>query len=461
MSQAAAAGARRPRILWEVLEEHFDEGAYGLVCFARALESCERTLSDLTRYPEQRMIAQVDALLLGGEPVRARLLEPALVVSDDEDEEPEPERLALAAWALLERGYVAALQAPLRDQRALVRAALVSGVRHVRDAGCDAWLANELTPEPSQPSATGLMALAAARQLAPANLLAALQSSDPELVESAAACARHGESAKLMGAVQYLLEHDQAEVRDQCLLASLAWGAQKAWLDCKRWALDPSQPSPLSTLLYAALGTRADHEALLSLVASAADKRALLFVLGFTGNVAVYEALAAALSGDDPLNARIAAQSLGLLFGFSPAADEFSLPPPAPRELLVLPPPEEDPEAEETLPPLEADDLDADLVPTPEQELPAPAVLAITRHCEQRLKTLGSKQRLIYGRPYGLDSVAEALRRAPLRVRHGVALALGVRCAGSLWVDTRAATRKQEAQLSRIPALNLQRFSGF
>jgi hypothetical protein len=48
-----------------------------------------------------------------------------------------------------------------------------------------------------------------------------------------------------------------------------------------------------------------------------------------------------------------------------------------------------------------------------------------------------------------------------LRVRHGVALAFGVRCGGALWLDTRAATRKQEAQLGRIAALNLQRFSGF
>jgi uncharacterized protein (TIGR02270 family) len=458
---AVSAAARSPRILWEVLEEHFEEGAYGLVCFRRALESPYRTLSDLARYPEERLIAQVDALLLAGAAGSTRLLEPALAAASEEDDELEPERVELAAWTLIDAGSFSMLEASLCDPRAKVQSALIGAARHARNPAFSGWLTQKLQHAAADGPVAALLALAAARQLGTLELMAALQSTDPRVQIGAALAARYGEPAKLHGVMQYLLEHEQPAVRDAALLASLAWGSQVAWLHCKRWALDPLQPSPLATLLCAALGTRGDHELLLPLLGDASTKQALLFALGFSGNTALYPALVPFLEGPDALDARLAAQSLGLIFGFAPASDEFALPPPVRVERSTLPPAEDDPEAGEALPALENDDLDADLVPRPEEDLPAPNVAAIKRHCEERAKLLGTKARVLYGQPFNLEQVGNVLAKVPLRVRHGVALALGVRSGGSLWLDTRAPSALQRAQMSRIGTVSLRRFSGF
>jgi hypothetical protein len=61
-------------VLWDVVEEHLDEAAFLVGQFERALEHPARLLSELDRYPEGRLRAHVDALAIGGAPVRERLL---------------------------------------------------------------------------------------------------------------------------------------------------------------------------------------------------------------------------------------------------------------------------------------------------------------------------------------------------------------------------------------------------
>jgi hypothetical protein len=362
----------------------------------------------------------------------------------------------------MDAGDLAPLARLLREAPSPCQAALVTAAHHVRNPALDALLTRELSraQETDKHGAT-LLSLAAARQLSAPNLLAALQSDDPALQTSAALSARHGDSARLLGVMQYLLEQNQSDARDAALVVSLAWGSPQAWLMAKRWAFDPVQESPLATLLVAALGTRADHEQLSLLLNDPKHKHALLFALGFSGNTALYPVLAPFLDAEDPIDAKLAAQSLGLIFGFAPAADEFALPPPAAVERATLPPEEEDPEAAESLPPLEQDDLDADLLPSPEDDLPLPNVAAIKGRCEERTKALGTKGRVLYGQPFSAEQVARVLAAAPLRVRHGVALAFGVRTGGALWVQTRAATGVQRAQIGRIPSVALQRYSSF
>ena len=187
----------------------------------------------------------------------------------------------------------------------------------------------------------------------------------------------------------------------------------------------------------------------------------MLFALGFSGNSALSDTLTPYLSSDDPLEARLAAQSLGLIFGFSPAADEFSVAPPEPPQAGELPPPEADPEAQTALPALEDDDLDADLVPAPEEALPSPNTEAIVAFCERTARALSTKQRVLWGQPISAQQTARVLSEGPLRVRHYLALAHGVRSGGSIWLDTCARTAVQQSSVARVAASSVQRFVGF
>jgi uncharacterized protein (TIGR02270 family) len=434
------------RLLWDVLEEHFDQGAFGLFRYARVNQSPLHTLRDLARNPERQLIAHVDGLHCGGPLVHERLLEPAIVEPDEDD----LERLSCAAWVLLETGSFGPLAPRLHDDRPGISAALATAARHARRGDLNAWLLSELSKHAE--AHAGLLALAEGRQLLVPGLVRHLQSADPSAVAYAARLARLGDPAELLGATRQLLDHADAAVRDAALLAGLSWGEPRAWTACERWALDASQPSALATCLYAALGTRADHQALQTLPKASKARRSVLFALGFSGNTALAPLLFEPLHGSDPVEARLAAQALSMIFGFSLTADEFTLPP-RPRTEGRLPPPEEDPEAMAALPALEDDDLDADLIPLPEEQLDEPNVEAIARFCEPR----SSMTRVFYGQPFDL----ELLARAPLRVRHVLALALGVRSAGKFWLDTNAPSAAQREQLRGAAVSGGLRFTGF
>lgn len=456
MPEAVAVSARS-RVLLDVVEEHLDEAAYGLWGFARALRSPSRTLADLQRYPEENLIAHVAALRVGGAAVREQLLIPAL----NEATEEEPERLSAAAWVLMESSELEPIETLLKQPEPWMCGALADAARHVRESAFDRWLDSKLAAMPAALDTCALLALAHARQRPVPALLGPLQSDDPRVAAAAAEVARHADSSKLLGVTQYLLGHEDSKVREAALVCGLSWGIQSAWALCKAWALDAEQPSALATVLYAALGTRREHAELVALLDNPKCRPSILFALGFSGNPAVAPQLIECLGAEPAIEAKLAAQALGLIFGFAPGADEFSLAPEAPVERTQLPPAEQDPEAQASLPPLEEDDLDADLVPLPEDELPQPNAQAIADYCARAWKEGATPQRVLNARVHGAEQTAQVLASAPLSVRHALALAHGVRSGGSVWLDTRAATASQRANLPRVAAAPWQRFTGF
>src|SRR4029077_6474165 len=82
-------------ILWDLYEEHLDEAAFLWGHWERALVAANYTLDQVIEGPEERLLAHLDGLVLGGKPVAKRLLAPAL---DDDD----PGKVFAAAWALVQ-----------------------------------------------------------------------------------------------------------------------------------------------------------------------------------------------------------------------------------------------------------------------------------------------------------------------------------------------------------------------
>jgi uncharacterized protein (TIGR02270 family) len=81
-------------ILWDTYEELLDEATFLWEQWEASLSTWDCTLAEVARGPEERLLAQLDALVIGGSRVADELCVPAL-------ESPELVRVAAAAWVLL------------------------------------------------------------------------------------------------------------------------------------------------------------------------------------------------------------------------------------------------------------------------------------------------------------------------------------------------------------------------
>jgi uncharacterized protein (TIGR02270 family) len=457
-TKSNTAHGEQSELLWDVIEEHFDEACFGVTQFQRMLESPALTLRDLARHPEERLIANVDGLVVAGPEALARILAPALKAADLS----EPAVVTVAAWAMIEAGELGQLLPALNHELPELHDALAWAARLAEHPAHDAWLMNQIAAAQSDCERAGLLSLASARGLPVAVPRAWLEAPHPALQLAAARATVHGEPRAYLPALEPLLAHDLPEVREAALVPCLAWGSSPAWRCCVRWALDERAPSALALQLMAALGGPAEHMRIAEQLSEPAQRTARMFALGCSGNVKMAGALLPYLQGDE-LEAKHAAQALGMIFGFFPADDAYAAPaPPPPRtQATSLPPAEADPEAQASLPPLEADDLDADLVPSPEATLPLPNVPAITQLCEQRSQQLSANKRVLFGAFCDAAQFFHVLEVAPLRWRHTFALALAARSGGSFWLDTRGRTRIQRARLAAQPGVNLRQYAGF
>src|SRR5262245_8822795 len=118
MVMAAAAPAPAP-ILWDVIDEHLDEGEFSFTRWRRALEAPHFILSEVKRKREEPLLAHIDGLVVGGAAVAEARLQPEL-----EAEEPGAhERIVVAALALLAGGREAAVWKALSAPASVVRQA--------------------------------------------------------------------------------------------------------------------------------------------------------------------------------------------------------------------------------------------------------------------------------------------------------------------------------------------------
>jgi hypothetical protein len=85
-----------------------------------------------------------------------------------------------------------------------------------------------------------------------------------------------------------------------------------------------------------------------------------LIALGYAGNTALLPALLKVVREGEPVERKLACQAIATITGLDPAAVELSQAAKASEE-------EPDRDTSPSLPPLEEDDLDADLVPGPER----------------------------------------------------------------------------------------------
>jgi uncharacterized protein (TIGR02270 family) len=427
-------------ILWDVIEEHFDEAEFLFEKWERTLYSPGYTLTELGATIEPRLEAHLDGLLIGGREVAARLLEQEL------ENDMAPTRALVAALVLLGSedeatarrvlGVVQDVQGPL--QETLARALVLSNVAQLD------WMVLARFREAQSESEKALwLEILTGRGVDVGELLRPCVSADDHrLVCAALEALRRFAHLEMMAVAERHLRSDQPLLRASAFKTSLAFGSRDAWQLALQLAETSDTDNPELLLLIALLGRSENHQILYRQLDHPARLDRVLWLLGYCGTMQAGDACLPYLQSVDDRVAKVAAETMAWIGGFDLNEDAF-------QAASV------DPEEDETLPPIEEDDLDANLDLDGVDDLPVPNREAITRWWEANRDRLRQKGRHVFGQPFSPQAMVHALEAAPLWRRHAVALELSMRTAGKQHVSTDAFSSRQRQQMAALGAISL------
>ncbi len=407
------------QLVGSILAEHLDEAEYLVGALGRAFDSPSHTLDDVADGEEERLLAHVDGLVVAGPGIGASLLEPALLGGP-------PER-AVAAAMVMASADDEALRTALLDRFAdcppellpawaeglaraerLADARLLAGIEGAAAALCLGALA--LRGVDVGPHA--LAALDRDTQLGPLALLVRAQPASPaRAAELWPAAEKHPDPAVVAAALEVaLLAQDRA-----------------AWAVIRRACRAAEPLTPLALEVAATIGRPEDVRPLASALEDPRRARDAVFALGFAGLPELIPALLAHL--DDPALNPLVGEAYGAITGFDTARAAVPAPPAAP-----------------VLPPLEQDDLDADLRPSRDDALDPVDPAAIRQHWAAHQGLFSAGQRHLRGRPLTSAMIVRAVREEPTRRRACWARELWLRTQGRTHVAVRAPTARQKSK---------------
>jgi uncharacterized protein (TIGR02270 family) len=293
------------------------------------------------------------------------------------------------------------------------------------------------------PSLALLLDACADRSLHPGPALdRALLQGNPAVVRAALRAAAFGERTRLLGAVEAHLQHRSHAVRAAALETAMLWGSRAAW-ELAQQMCEAPDAGP-ARLWIACLGDDRHARALAPLLDRAALRHDVLWALGFSGRVPAVEACLRWLDDDDVTTRRLAGEAVAAIVGLD-LEDETLW------ELDsdgALPP-----GAEGDAPDADEDDLDADLVERPEDELPLPNAAAIRERWAQQRGGFVDGQRYVLGKQVGREGPGWALPLLPCRRVDVVAREVVARSQGAACWPGRGPARRHEQAARTLAAL--------
>jgi uncharacterized protein (TIGR02270 family) len=296
--------------LLDVYEEHLNEAAWLWREWEACLDSPVYTLSATAKGPEERLLAHLDGLVLGGEPVAQALLIPALAGE-------ERFAIAAAAWALVQAEdadhqdavFAAFSGAAAPPVRAAFARALFLSPRLDLSRLVPLW--NDGAPELQ----ALVMDLFAPREpgWVRERLEPALRSGQVPLVASALRAIRRSRDNAFFNYVQVALQSPEPEILTAAIGAGLVLGVRETWDACRAGS---ELKGSLCRLPLGVLATSHDPKDRERVRKKTADPDAALhavWALGFTGDLESVDLLLQRLS-DENL-AKVACESLGFIAG--------------------------------------------------------------------------------------------------------------------------------------------------
>lgn len=430
-----------PPVRWDIVEEHLAEGEFLLERLTDALDSAAYLVEEVRDGPYERLVAHVDGLAVGGAPVATRLLEPT-VAGDDADLGTRT-AAALGLLASMDPGAAERLLGGYADASEPARAAIGAALCWWDASPATLRLQTMLAKVPGEVSAP-LWHACARRGMDPgAPIEAALRSGDLS-VATAAAAARYA-PRPLQSTVEWALQHDD-ERRPFAIEAGLVMGSPHAWNLAMDLARDKTASHRVAMAHVASLDGIAATPLLVARLDDAAVRPDALWALGFAGTVEAADACLRWL-GDEAVGP-LAGEAFAAITGLPPDEEGCW---DDPKETEDADDGEDADDTADELPDLD-EDLETDLMPNPDDELPCPIPEAIAAWWQPRRGAFKSGQRYIVGRPADGGSLLHALKSESTRRRHERAFELQARTRGACVVPT---WRTPTAQILLTRALNL------
>ncbi len=410
---------------WDVLEQHLEEASFLWTQWENGLQSASYTLAEVAQGDERRLLAHLDALVVGGRRVSSRLLAPALKGDD-------AERVRVASFALLADGDGEDTEAVLRmlaegdeDQ--------VQGIQRSMEVSPRETLTGSLLPLLARGEAAlvqRLLDILGFRQVHPGPVLAGLLLHDaPEVKAAALRAARLWPAQVAPACVREALVSPIPRVREAAIQLGLLCGMRDVWEACQQRVQDEGPGGELARLALSMGGQDADLRRLLKLLSVPALRRDTLWALGFSGRLVVADACLEWL--DVPGSAAVAAEAFCAITGLVLRGELV-------RKREGDPPDE--------LLPLE-EDLDVDLMPVQDAELVRPEPAAVRSWWSRARKDFNSDTRYLAGKPFTPVRLMDALEWAPMRRRATLSLELAIRSRRGFWVETQELSHRQYRQL--------------
>jgi uncharacterized protein (TIGR02270 family) len=441
---AATRQLRAEQIVWDVEAQHLDEAEFCFELFEAALDAPHYTFDELAAGPEARLLAHVDGLIIGGPVVARKLLLPTI-----QDPHAGYEIVAAAGLAVLGGDDPEArelLLCVLDDAtEPEPRAGVVRALELHASAELEARLVGSLAGAPVEGVAARLEVLAARRALVGDWLRGYLVDADPRIARAAARLARRCPDRQVLDALAPLAHAADPELRQATLETALCRGVAGAWESAIYWAfVEGESPFRRQALGWVALlGDARAHQRLLGLVDDAGRRADAIWALGFAGRVSAVDRCVELLADDEV--GPLAGELIHAIAGLPLDEDRYW------RQA----PPQDD-----GLPPLELDELDADLIPEAEASLPRPEPDAIAGWWQAQREHFDPSLRYLGGRPQNAEVMLDALRHGSARRRHLLALELAFRSNGAALINTRALSAVQRLELdalAQLEAVDFQR----
>ncbi|MCG5052055.1 MAG: hypothetical protein KA712_03755 [Myxococcales bacterium] len=416
-------------VLWPLVEESFDEAEFLWRSWEESLDTHARHLGQVWFWTDDRLQGALEGVRLGGRRALDELLLPALARPES------PFRVRATVHVLASHATPAwgALGESLRGTASLgfdIERGLQTLTEPRQVSALEAWLAHQ--GEASRALRVSLRVFR--KQASPPDEVSALAVSHvPAHRRVAMAAAQHLPPGLAKPLLVRGLDDIEGEVANAAVGAGLVHGLPAAWARCCERAA--AQSSALFVFLAACLGGPRERRLVEASLGLARTRPFALSALGFLGTRRAAD-LALELMNEDA-QARLAAEAFCAITGLDLAAENAALPEPLPPAGPV---------------PFELDDLDADLVPKPDDLLPAPDVARVSAWWAAHRNRFDEHTRYIGGRPLSPTALWDALARGPMRRRHVLAFELAVRTAGACDLQTRAFTSFQRQQLRQFTA---------
>jgi len=428
-------------LLWDVQEEHLSEAEFCFETWDASFSSPLYTLAEVLAGPEERLMAHTMGLVVGGHAVLEQLVQPVL----DEDLNDDRFRTAAAALAILDgagSGAPELVLSYLPRARAEGWWGLIRALQVSRRTDLAERMIAEL-PALEGPALAGrLEALSGLDVDVGTRLRVWLEHDHPAIRRVAARLARRSTSTRVLRRLLPLMHDADPWLRAAAIESALIRGLPGSWEVACEVASDRGGAPALRGPSLAWLAMQGDagvHARMLGALVSRPDPE-LLAAAGVMGRP---DAVAVAVELlDHPELARLAGEVVSTVCGLSTRDDRYWLDEGAHGAYGADP--------AEALPDLDADDLDADLVPTEQRRLRLPNAAAIRAWWADAEFEYSPALRYFGGQPLELATVAHGLRTAPMRQRHALALELAIRSAGVAILTTHAPARTQTTQLPAI-----------